>query len=81
MAYYNNNKTTYLKSSDSYLFDLKWGPGEEVEQSGIYRCTSCGLEAACNKGDHFPPQNSKQHPKKEDDIQWKLVVATNSLED
>jgi len=29
--------------------------GEIVEVSGIYKCTSCGNEVTCVKGERFPP--------------------------
>ncbi|WP_160670678.1 zinc ribbon-containing protein [Clostridium sp. C8-1-8] len=29
--------------------------GQKVEQSGIYKCTSCGNEVTCVKGEPFPP--------------------------
>jgi hypothetical protein len=30
-------------------------------RSGIYMCTNCGDEAACNKGDPLPPQDHRQY--------------------
>lgn len=29
--------------------------GEIVQQSGIYRCTKCGNEITCVKGEKVPP--------------------------
>lgn len=78
MAYYN--KGSYLERSYNELFDKVWRPGKEVEQSGIYICTSCGKEVACNEGTPFPPQNDHQHDT-DDPIRWKLIVATSNLED
>lgn len=78
MALYNN--PSKLKHSARKLFYKTWSPGDDIEQSGIYRCKNCGLEIACNKGDRFTTQNKHQHPMKEPII-WELVVATNSLEE
>lgn len=70
----------FIDVSNNNLFKKKWHPGDNVEQSGIYRCINCGLEAACNAGTPFTTQNKHQHPMKEPII-WELVVATNSLEE
>ena len=89
MAEYTSKTKIYLKevnlndqSFHSFLLGNTWDqshhPGDIVSFSGIYYCTVCGHEAACNKDDPFPPQNHKQHPKSCGDIQWKLVVKTNS---
>ncbi|WP_099830444.1 hypothetical protein [Mesotoga sp. Brook.08.105.5.1] len=29
--------------------------GQKVEVSGIYKCTNCGNEVTCVKGERFPP--------------------------
>jgi hypothetical protein len=55
-----------------------YGPGLKVPVSGIYRCTACGDEITSNKGDPFPPQNTKQHPCQDKDIGWELVVMTQT---
>ncbi len=33
-------------------------PGEEIPHSGIYFCTGCNKEIACNEGDPFPQNHS-----------------------
>jgi hypothetical protein len=53
-------------------------PGEDVPNSGIYFCTGCNKEAACNEGDPFPPQNHHQHNAGGPPIRWKLLVKTES---
>lgn len=52
------------------------GPGKEVPHSGIYVCTECQKEVACNAGDKFPPQNPKQHGTNCKTVSWKLLVQT-----
>ena len=51
-------------------------PGEEIPHSGIYFCTGCNKEIACNEGDPFPPQNHSQHSHSAPPIRWKLLVKT-----
>lgn len=52
------------------------GPGWEVPHSGIYACTQCHKEVACNAGDKFPPQNHDQHGPRSKTVSWKLLVKT-----
>ncbi len=78
MAYYNDKRR--IRYSDNELFEQLWSPGNDIEQSGIYRCINCGLEIACNAGDRFVTQNKHQHTSR-NPILWELVVATNSLHD
>ena len=76
-------------SSEKYIEDLPevtktelkhWNdvhrPGEEIPHSGIYFCTGCNKEIACNEGDPFPPQNHSQHSHSAPPIRWKLLVKT-----
>jgi hypothetical protein len=69
--------TTHLHAFDSPVFDAPFHPGDIVPVSGIYRCTGCGREDACNSGDPFPTQNHAQHLPTQGIIQWQLVVGTN----
>lgn len=55
-------------------FDRSHLPGSIVPYSGIYRCTNCGDEVACNKHTRFPPQNHRQHRTRLP-IRWRLVAA------
>lgn len=71
MAFYKYPK--HLHQNNGNAFDVTYGPGEEVEFSGIYRCDNCGREAACNKGDGFPPHNPNC-----EDIAWRLLVAVEN---
>jgi hypothetical protein len=64
----------YLSTSDSDAFDKLWEPGQVPAHSGIYRCTNCGDEDACNKGNPLPPQNHRQHNPNLGPIRWKLLV-------
>jgi hypothetical protein len=63
-----------LVKSDHEAFDVEHLPGSIVPDSGIYRCTNCGDEDACNKRDPFPPQNHRQHNPTAGLIRWKLLV-------
>ena len=40
----------YLHQSNHEEFDKTYAPGTIAANSGIYRCTNCGDEEACNKG-------------------------------
>ncbi len=54
-------------------------PGQDVPNSGIYRCQNCGKEVTCNKDDPFPPQNKHQHGNDcKGSIKWKLLVKTET---
>lgn len=71
--YKNGNELTHTDSRD---FDLRHKPGTQVPKSGIYLCTNCRDEVACNAGDPFPPQNHRQHSTAKGDILWQLLVST-----
>ena len=64
----------YLKAGDSAEYDREYEPGAIAPNSGIYRCTNCGKEDACNKGNPLPPQNHGQHNPANGPIRWKLLV-------
>lgn len=53
-------------------------PGGEIPNSGIYFCTGCNKEIACNEGEPFPPQNHHQHSPSAPPIRWKLLVKTEN---
>lgn len=59
-------------------WDAEHKPGNEVEMSGIYRCTGCDKEIAANKGDPFPPQNHHQHGSSKPPIRWQLLVRAET---
>ncbi len=67
-----------LQQTQDGSFDVEHKPGETVPRSGIYICTNCRDEVACNAGDPFPPQNHRQHPHTTKAIRWKLLVATQN---
>lgn len=72
MALYTDTpNVVHVKEQDA--FTVTHGPGSKVQHSGIYRCINCGDENACNKGDSFPPQNTKQHTSCKA-ISWRLLV-------
>ena len=84
MALYSKETANFVKEelkSDSIIYRRFWEklyyPGNKVEVSGIYICTVCGKEITSNEGDPFPPQNHHQH-KPQKDIEWKLIVRTNT---
>lgn len=64
----------FLNKSDSQAYDNLFSPGASCPNSGIFRCTGCGKEAACNKGDSLPPQNHHQHLESLGAIKWQLIV-------
>ncbi len=76
MALYKNGNE--LSHSTSAQFDAVHLPGAKVPHSGIYLCTNCRDEVACNAGDPFPPQNHRQHSTTKGDIRWKLLVQTQN---
>lgn len=63
-----------LFPSDGSAFDAVYHPGVPAPFSGIYRCTACGDEDACNKGYPLPPQNHRQHRPEQGAIRWQLLV-------
>lgn len=74
MANYMNKAEVTYKESD--IFKPTFKPGTRVPRSGIYVCTNCRDEAACNEGDPFPPQNHRQHSVSKGAIEWQLLVVT-----
>ena len=62
-------------------FEEKHAPGTVVVNTGIYRCTGCGLEVAVNVGQAFPPSGHHQHPPlvgaKAAPIEWQLLVYSD----
>lgn len=74
MAHYKNGDE--LIHTNDPRFDAIYTPGTKAPYSGIYICTNCRDEAACNYGDPLPPQNHRQHSPGKGDIRWKLLVQT-----
>lgn len=72
MAQYKHQQ--YLTKSDHQEFDRLHPPGQVVQNSGVYRCATCGDEIAANKGNPLPPQNHHQHAPGMGQIQWQLLV-------
>lgn len=62
------------KAKPHQVFETEHAPGRTVPHSGIYVCTGCDKERACNEGDPFPPQNHHQHSSTQGEIRWKLRV-------
>lgn len=76
MAWFIDAKKVQLSVRDDLPhWKARHKPGQTVPNSGIYSCTVCGKEAACNESDPFPPQNHHQHPQSQS-IEWKLIVKT-----
>jgi hypothetical protein len=71
--------STHLTQSPHDTFDAAEAPGTVVNNSGIYRCTGCGDECACNKGNPLPPQNNHQHAQRDVPIRWQLLVCAVQL--
>lgn len=78
MAWYHSRSTLKESDGNKDWWRKKYGPGEEVPVSGIYRCEGCGREIASNKQDPFPPQNHHQHTTAQGKISWELNVRTDS---
>ncbi|MBY5797770.1 hypothetical protein [Rhizobium leguminosarum] len=76
MALYKN--ASELVKSESADFDLVYTPGTKAPWSGIYICTNCRDEAACNRDDPLPPQNHRQHSTSKGDIRWKVLIKTQT---
>ena len=72
-TYKDGNQVT---RSDSSIFDDAIRPGTPAPFSGIYMCTNCLDEDACNKGNSLPPQNHRQHNVSIGPILWRLLVCT-----
>lgn len=75
MAVIKDMTNVGVADSGREAFDQNHSPGETVQLSGIYRCRNCSREAACNKGDPFPPQSHAQHPNGPPIIWYLLVYA------
>lgn len=71
--YQNGNELTHTTDA---RFDAVHTPGTRAPYSGIYVCTNCRDEAACNHGDPLPPQNHRQHSTSKGVIRWQLLVQT-----
>jgi hypothetical protein len=74
MALYQNGSE--LTHEINARFDTQHPPGTKAPWSGIYMCTNCRDEAACNHGDPLPPQNHRQHSVTKGPIRWVLLVQT-----
>jgi len=72
MAQYKYAK--FLKEGGSNVYDIKYAPGSEALNAGIYRCTACGHEIGIAKGHTLPPQNHHQHAPGLGSIEWQLIV-------
>ncbi len=77
MALVKNQNHIAIATTGGAAFDTDHSPGTKVPHSGIYRCTGCGDEVTCNKGDPLPPQNHHQHPNRTA-INWRLLVFTQT---
>lgn len=66
--------SSYLNKSDNSAYDILHNPGSICQNSGIYRCETCGDEIASNKDNPFPPQNHHQHLPGAGPIRWKLII-------
>jgi hypothetical protein len=60
------------------MFNRTYSPGSIGFYSGIYMCTNCGDEVACNAGNPLPPQNHRQHSPAKGAILWKLLIKTQN---
>lgn len=69
----------YFQKNESPAFDNVLNPGVPAPNSGIYRCQSCGFEAACVSGRPLPPEhNCHQHGSNWSAVglvRWRLAAA------
>lgn len=77
MAWYRDEERVQ-KAADKPHWHAEHKPGDTVGMSGIYRCTGCDKERACNEGDPFPPQNHHQHSAGRPPIRWQLLVRAET---
>ncbi len=80
MAAYTRETRQFLQIVDDdnpRWTNERYGPGETVPVSGIYRCTVCRKEITSNVDDPFPPQNHHQHSSG-NPISWQLIVRTDT---
>lgn len=75
MAHYKHG--SFFEHSQAPVFDMVFSPGTAAPLSGIYRCTACGYEDACNEGLPLPPQSHAVHPHYLTPIKWRLVTAAH----
>ncbi|WP_080593249.1 protein L [Pseudomonas fluorescens] len=71
-------KIAPTRRDDVDQWQYVYSTGSAVPASGIYRCTGCGDEITSNKGDKFPPQNRHQHTDPKIEVQWQLIVRTQT---
>ncbi|TYL80325.1 hypothetical protein FXB38_25575 [Bradyrhizobium cytisi] len=75
MAYYKY--PAYLNPKDHPAFDAIAEPGSLTQNSGIYRCVTCGYECTSIEGAPLPPQYHHQHPAdRQGPVRWRLVVCS-----
>jgi hypothetical protein len=55
-------------------FENVFPPRSIPTQSGIFRCTGCGLQIEMQAGKHFPPYEHHEHSN-EKRMLWKMVAA------
>lgn len=78
MAWYKDMKHLVQSTLDADWWKTTYGPGDDVPVSGIYKCLGCTREITSNAPDKFPPQNRHQHDSSDGQIEWKLIVRTNT---
>ncbi len=72
MAYAQD--TSVVQKLIHAAFDTIHKPGDNVPESGIFRCAHCTHEIVSTQGNKFPPQTHPAHPANKP-IEWKLIVA------
>jgi hypothetical protein len=78
MAWYKDAGYLIQSTTDAVHWKKRYGPADDVPVSGIYKCLGCTKEITSNAPDKFPPQNKHQHASADGDIEWKLIVRTNT---
>lgn len=63
----------FLTESSIVAFDTRYLPGALAENSGIYRCTTCGEEIVAMKGSRLPGAKHHAHTTNEA-IKWQMIV-------
>lgn len=78
MAWYKSSEHLVQSTTGVDHWKKTYGPGDDVPVSGIYICLGCTREITSNSPDKFPPQNRHQHEFTDGEIEWKLIVRTNT---
>lgn len=66
----------FLSNLSDPKFSVSHQPGDVTPHTGIYKCEGCGSEIVSTAGDPLPPQSHHQHSLTQNNMAWRLIVAT-----